>query len=749
MIASTILEHRAALLLVLVLARTGMCGDVLPANPGLDGGKGGHWGLKNDKHWGDNRWNEMDVGPVMSCTLGLPGFHVLKSTEIKIGEQSEGAVCFDTTTLSMRAGWTGKFIKFAPARWGLIQFPQIDGTVLFSVPGSKGWGATGKYGGLYLHGKRVVLTYNIDSTGILESPWIEHAGGVTAISRTFNVEKADVARACALAEMDGAQIQITQVEGLTVALIEKGEKLIALGIAGNAGAASLVAIPAGVSLSIAPHAAAVRVKTLVWSGPKADLPKFAALLKGSAEAEDLKTFCGGGPARWGEPLKTQGSVSTEKKAYVIDTITLPYENPYKALLFLSGHDFFENGDAAVCSLHGDVWIVSGIDDKLKALSWRRFATGLYQPLGLKIVKNKVYVVGRDQITLLHDLNTDGEADFYQNFNNDCSAIADGHDYSACLETDSAGNFYHVNPRGLHRISADGSRYETLATGWRNPVSMTIGPADVITVSPQEGEWTPASMICEVKAGGYYGFGGPKSTPERPLGYDPPLCYVPRQLDNSTGGHVWATGDRFGPLSGQLLNLSFGQCAMHLVLREVIGGQSQGGVVPLNLRFMAGVMRGRVRASDGQLYLTGTQGWVSSALRDGCFQRVRYTGARICLPVGLNIHANGIRISFSEALSREAADDAESYSIEQWNYKYSSKYGSAEYAVSQPEVIGHESAAIKSAKLAADGRSVFLEVPGLQSVMQMRIKYLLKDATGENARGEINNTIHWLGPAYQP
>ena len=32
----------------------------------------------------------------------------------------------------------------------------------------------------------------------------------------------------------------------------------------------------------------------------------------------------------------------------------------------------------------------------------------------------MYVLGRDQITRLHDLNADGEADFYENFNNDIS-----------------------------------------------------------------------------------------------------------------------------------------------------------------------------------------------------------------------------------------------------------------------------------------------------------------------------------------
>jgi len=55
-------------------------------------------------------------------------------------------------------------------------------------------------------------------------------------------------------------------------------------------------------------------------------------------------------------------------------------------MFTSGHDFFANGDAAICTVHGDVWRVSGIDSSLPNLSWKRFATGLYQPLGLKIIR---------------------------------------------------------------------------------------------------------------------------------------------------------------------------------------------------------------------------------------------------------------------------------------------------------------------------------------------------------------------------
>ena len=87
----------------------------------------------------------------------------------------------------------------------------------------------------------------------------------------------------------------------------------------------------------------------------------------------------------------------------------------------------------VCTIHGDVWLVSGIDDKLAKLTWRRFATGLFQPLGLRVVGGKIFVLGRDQITRLHDPNGDGEADFYENFCNLIATSTGGHDYVTSLE----------------------------------------------------------------------------------------------------------------------------------------------------------------------------------------------------------------------------------------------------------------------------------------------------------------------------
>jgi hypothetical protein len=244
----------------------------------------------------------------------------------------------------------------------------------------------------------------------------------------------------------------------------------------------------------------------------------------------------------------------------------------------------------------------------------------------------------------------------------------------------------------------------------------------------------------VKARGYLGFGGPRVDSSRPLGYDLPLCFIPRNVDNSTGGMVWAP-EKWGALSGQMLDLSFGQCSISLVLREKIGGQTQGGIVPLGLKFPAGVVRGRVNPKDGQLYVAGTQGWVTSAVRDGCLQRVRFTGAKMCVPAAVKTKRDGLEISFTEALDRENAEDVENYAIEQWNYRYSATYGSREYSTANPDVAGHDAVTLASAKLSADGKTVFLKIDGLKPVNQMRIKTLLKDASGGPARHEINYSIH--------
>jgi hypothetical protein len=157
------------------------------------------------------------------------------------------------------------------------------------------------------------------------------------------------------------------------------------------------------------------------------------------------------------------------------------------------------------------------------------------------------------------------------------------------------------------------------------------------------------------------------------------------------------------------------------------------------------MRGRFNPKDGQLYVVGSKGWVSTAVRDGCFQRVRYTGAKPAWPVAFRAGAKGLSIDFPEPLDPEAAQDLDRWAAEQWNYRYSEKYGSPDLSVSSPETEGHDLVEIRKAALSADGRSVLLEIPGLKPVHQLRIRYNLRAAGGGPVKGELAATLHRVGP----
>jgi putative heme-binding domain-containing protein len=438
------------------------------------------------------------------------------------------------------------------------------------------------------------------------------------------------------------------------------------------------------------------------------------------ERHSLARLTRGGPPQWPQVFTKVGKLGPGRP-YAIDKIPPPVDNPWKALMYFGGHDFFADGSAAVCTIQGDVWRVDGLDETLKSVRWRRIAAGLHQALGLVVADWSVYVLGRDQITRLVDVNGDGETDFYECFSNAYVTSPAGHDYICGLERDTAGSFYTASAnQGLVRISPDGKRADVLANGMRNPDGLGITPAGRLTVPCQEGEWTPASSICEVSATEtrkpYFGFGGPRDGQPPDL----PLVYLPRGVDNSSGGQVYVSSDKWGPLQAQTVHLSFGTANHFLLLRDEVGGQAQGAVVPLVGDFDSGVHRGRFSPTDGQLYVSGMSGWGTYSAADGCFQRVRYTGEPVQLPRGFHIYRNGVRVELTRPLDREFVERADRHFAQCWNYRFSSGYGSREYSPSHYGLPGHDSLPIASARLLPDGRSLFLEMPDLQPVNQLHL-----------------------------
>ena len=464
----------------------------------------------------------------------------------------------------------------------------------------------------------------------------------------------------------------------------------------------------------------------------------------------LIAYTRGGPAQWPQVIPSRGKLGPSGNwPYAVDTIELPLHNPWNALLFIGDHDFFPDGTAMICTIQGDVWRVEGLDGSLEHVRWRRFASGLHQALGLVIADGLVHVLGRDQITRLHDLNGDGEADFYECFTNKYQTSPAGHDFICGLQRDSSGRFYTVSGKqGLLKISADGRSVETIATGFRNPDGLGLGPDGTITVPSSEGDWVCASSVSEIRPGGHYGYGGPKGNQPPDL----PLVYLPRGLDNSASGRSGCPMVDLAPWRGNYFTSPSGLGAHFLLLREKVDGQAQGAAVPLPGEFLSGAHRGRFNPKDGQLYVSGTAGWGTYTPDDGCFQRVRYNGDPVQQPVACHAHENGVLLSFSRPLDRDFAERPNRHFAQAWNYRYSSAYGSSELSVRHPGQPGHDPMAIRSAHVLADGRTLFLEIPDLQPVNQLHL-HVRPNAAGPPL--DLFATVHRLAapftgiPGYQP
>jgi mono/diheme cytochrome c family protein len=179
----------------------------------------------------------------------------------------------------------------------------------------------------------------------------------------------------------------------------------------------------------------------------------------------------------------------------------------------------------------------------------------------------------------------------------------------------------------------------------------------------------------------------------------------------------------------------------LLTTEQVGQTWQGGVVTLPLEFRSGVMRGRINRSDGQLYVSGLKGWVSSAVDDGVLSRVRYTGQRFAFPSSVETHRNGLLIRFTDRVDPLIAGDADRYSASAWNYQYRAEYGSAEFHPRDPKREGREEWEISSATVLEDGRAVFLEIPSLIPVMQLVVEMKIESADHRPLATTLAYTIH--------
>ncbi len=389
------------------------------------------------------------------------------------------------------------------------------------------------------------------------------------------------------------------------------------------------------------------------------------------------------------------------------------------------------------------------------LVWRRIASGLFQPLGLKILNDRVYVACRDQIVRLHDFNGDGDTDWYDCFNNDHQVTEHFHEFAMGLQADAEGNLYYAKSARhalpalvphhgtLLRVSADGARTDILATGFRAANGVCLNPDGTFFITDQEGHWTPKNRVNWVRPGGFYG---------NMLGYhnvqdpsddamQPPMCWITNTFDRSPAELLWVTSTAWGPLCGSLLNLSYGHGQIYVVPHERVphprwGECMQGGMAVLPLwPFPTGVMRGRFHPLDGQLYVCGMYAWAGNQQQPGGLYRIRYTGKPVHVPVAVQARRGRLLLRFSGPLDPNAASRAENYLVRTWALRRTANYGSQHY--------DERELPVEAARLEADRHTVVLEIPTLAPAWCLETRYSLSAPDEQPVTGSLHHTIHVL------
>lgn len=651
-----------------------------------------------------------------------------------------------------------------------------------------------RYHGYYRHGREIMLSYEVDRRSVLERSFVANeekivANKVPSLRKRLRIGPGREL-ILAIAKWSGATTSSVQIDEKNFSANEKTFSHVSASRAKGHQTTAPESLISSVSILANLESVRLEIDTegrLVWRIPSSQQPidceidfsvepsspEFTADSEplwgeriarwGESELEARKE----GPTQWKETLRTVGYLGLEQEGYALDTITIPSSNPWNAWLRTAAIDFFPDGRMLVTTYGGDVWLVSGIDASLEQIEWKRFASGLYEPLGIKIIDEVPYVTCKDRIVKLHDTNGDDEADFYENFFDDPDVSTHFHAFNFDLQVDRDGWLVYAKgghgadysiPGAILRVSPDGQRKEEYATGFRVPNGMGILPDGRMTCSDNQGQWMPASKINLLKRGGYYGWvptygqkgkwsadGGridlEKVVP--PEDFDRPLVWIPHELDNSSGGQLWAGDARWGPLSGHLLHTSFGKGWMYYVLTQEVGEKAQGAIIKLPFDFRTGVMRARLNPRDGQVYAVGLQGWNGSGrigLRDEGIQRLRYTGRPWKMIQSAKVEQGAILLEFNFPIHPASLQSPDAISAEAWNYRWSSAYGSDQYSPSTGRQ-GVDSLEIQSLSLVNDGTLLRVGVPALRPVDQLHLKVRLKGVDGVSFDEELFWTLH--------
>jgi hypothetical protein len=712
-------------------------------------------------------------------------------------------LAFDTELLNTHTAWQGGLLNL----WGAVYHGGKDrfycdypGRTLWQQPGVFPWlvqepddnqrftnsAPAGRYLGLDTRGPQTAFLYELTPQEthrpvlVRETPRRRPGLPEGVLERRYEIGPCE--RSLSLIAHAGPGTFITNRNNLSVLLVDRGSNVL------------LVAARADCRLRLVGIPEQVDYPTLLWSENKNDTVLATNRVRGTearcyvripvhtntVTVEVLSLVARDGPAALAAltalpkaPLQPAGrdadgfqppkpavfagdkafQLPAGDDAYRIERFPLPKEIE----LLVTGMDFLPNGDLAVCTWLGDVYIVEKPQGNPAAATYRRFARGLCEPGGLKVIDGRICLVQKQELTRLTDTDGNGEADRFECLSQGWGFTGNYHDFSFGPALDRQGNFVVLRNgnRGLYdvpfmgwglRISRDGRTVDTISNGFRSPDGFgTWGPDGDIFMTDNQGNWVGACKLNHVRAGQFFGFPSTRPAaradfsgkPDR--GFTPPAVWFPYKLAKSASGLVEMADARFGPFAGQMLVGDFQNALVMRVDLERVNGEWQGAVWPFAKGFNSGVHR-LAFGPDGKLYVGGlkNKAWAAVAPKETSLDRVSFTGKVPFEVKTVRARPDGFELVFTEPVDAAAAGNPESFDVLQYNYHYHEKYGSPEY-----DHDGNENSAtsikVVKAEVSTDRLTVRLTVIGWKAGYVTMVRGL--DVVSASGR-KLRNDTFW-------
>ena len=441
--------------------------------------------------------------------------------------------------------------------------------------------------------------------------------------------------------------------------------------------------------------------------------------------------------------------------------------PEGVMLEVGGLEMMPNGDLAVSTRRGDIYIIENPTGTRPF--YRKFASGLHEILGLAYKDGAFYCAQRGELTKLVDTDMDGKADVYETVYA-WPVSGHYHEYSFGPKIAPDGSFFvsgnvafgneewyrgesRVPWRGwVMKISPDG-KMEPWATGMRSPCGLGIIDGELFYTDNQ-GDWVGSGGLWLLKKGDFVGHpAGLRWTnlPNSPVKLTTDQLYAqvnPRQIKNEQGRYikpenvvnekfktlmevkkeipelrlpaVWlpyailgiSTSEPipipkgvFGPFEGQVLIGDQGQSKIMRVFLEKVNGEYQGAAWDFRSGFQSGVLR-MEWGTDGSLFVGETdRGWGSAGDASMGLQRLVFNNRVPFEARAIRAMPDGFEIEFTKPVDLKSAQDLASYSVESFIYKYHPVYGSPPVNV--------EACPVKGVRVSEDGMKARIIVGNLR------------------------------------